>query len=257
MKKQLNKQTVLITGAAGRIGFSIAKLLHSKGATLILVDLNSVRLHELCIIENLNNEQTLSIKADISSEAGIRKLFKEIERKEIRIHSAVHCAYPRSLDWGITFEELTETSLTRNLAMQLGGAILFSKESISHFNLHGGGNLVHISSIQGIAAPKFDHYKGTEMSSPIEYSAIKSGIISITMWLAKYFKNKNIRVNCVSPGGVNDGQPEKFVNAYRDSCNNIGLLRAEHIAGSVAFLLSPESEAISGHNIVVDDGWSL
>ena len=54
--------------------------------------------------------------------------------------------------------------------------------------------LIHISSIQGISAPKFDHYLNTEMTSPIEYSAIKSGIISITKWLAKYHKNQNIRL---------------------------------------------------------------
>ena len=78
-----------------------------------------------------------------------------------------------------------------------------------------GGNLIHISSIQGISAPKFEHYEGTNMSSPIEYSAIKSGVIAITKWLAKKYKNMNIRVNCVSPGGILDNQPIKFLEKYR------------------------------------------
>ena len=60
---------------------------------------------------------------------------------------------------------------------------------------NNGGNLLHISSIQGIGAPKFDHYKKTDMTSPIEYSAIKAGIIAITKYLAHFYKNKNIRVN--------------------------------------------------------------
>ena len=60
------------------------------------------------------------------------------------------------------------------------------------------------------------------MSSPIEYSAIKAGIISITKWLAKYYKNKNIRVNCISPGGISDNQNEEFIKKYRNSCTNIG-----------------------------------
>ena len=66
------------------------------------------------------------------------------------------------------------------------------EEITKYFLSRRKGNLIHISSIQGIAAPKFNHYLDTEMTSPIEYAAIKSGIISITKWLAKYYKGKGI-----------------------------------------------------------------
>jgi NAD(P)-dependent dehydrogenase (short-subunit alcohol dehydrogenase family) len=95
------------------------------------------------------------------------------------------------------------------------------------------------------------------MSSPIEYAAIKAGIISITRWLAKYSANHNIRVNCVSPGGVLDAQPEVFLRRYRQSCTNIGMLSAEQVASVIVFLLAPGAAAINGQNIVVDDGWTL
>ena len=77
------------------------------------------------------------------------------------------------------------------------------------------GNLILISSIQGTQAPKFEHYKNLNMTSPIEYSAIKSGIISITKYLSKYYKNKNIRVNCVSPGGIDDKQSNTKVHVIQ------------------------------------------
>ena len=95
------------------------------------------------------------------------------------------------------------------------------------------------------------------MTSPIEYSAIKSGVIAITRWLAKYYKNRCIRVNCVSPGGILDQQPQSFLKKYRDSCTSKGMLDAEDVVGSVLFLLSQQSKYINGQNIVVDDGWSL
>ena len=95
------------------------------------------------------------------------------------------------------------------------------------------------------------------MTSPIEYSAIKSGIISITKWLAKYYKNKNIRVNCISPGGILDNQNVNFINKYRDSCCNKGLLNADEIASVVVYLLSENAYSINGQNIIIDDGWSL
>ena len=95
------------------------------------------------------------------------------------------------------------------------------------------------------------------MTSPIEYSAIKAGIISITKWLAKYYKNKNIRVNCISPGGIFDHQNDEFIKKYRNSCTNIGLLEANQISSLILFLLSNNSKAINGQNLIVDDGWSL
>ena len=95
------------------------------------------------------------------------------------------------------------------------------------------------------------------MTSPIEYAAIKAGVIAATRWLAKYHSGKNIRVNCISPGGIIDGQPDEFLQRYRASCTNFGMLKADQIATTIVFLLTPEAEAINGQNLIVDDGWSL
>ena len=95
------------------------------------------------------------------------------------------------------------------------------------------------------------------MSSPIEYSAIKAGIISITKWLAKYSFNLGLRVNCISPGGIKNNQNELFLKRYREDCANIGMLSPNHISGTVVFLLSDQSCAINGQNFIIDDGWSL
>ena len=119
------------------------------------------------------------------------------------------------------------------------------------------GNLIHLSSIQGVSPPKFNHYKGTKMVSPIEYSAIKAGIISITQYLAKYYKDNNIRVNSISPGGILDSQPEEFLEKYREACASKGMLDAEDIIGTAVYLISDMSKYLTGQNIIVDDGWVL
>ena len=108
-----------------------------------------------------------------------------------------------------------------------------------------------------MAAPKFEHYKGTDMISPIEYSAIKSGIISITKYLAKYYKQRNIRVNCISPGGIKNNQNKKFINKYKNSCNLKGLLDPEDLNETISFILDEKSKYINGQNIIIDDGWTL
>ena len=82
-------------------------------------------------------------------------------------------------------------------------------------------------------------------------------IIAITKWLSKYYSNEGIRINCVSPGGILDNQPRIFLDRYKKSCNNIGMLSSIDVAKVVIFLISKSSLGISGQNIIVDDGWSL
>tara|TARA_A100001035_G_scaffold279980_1_gene283348 strand:+ start:19588 stop:20358 length:771 start_codon:yes stop_codon:yes gene_type:complete len=251
-------KNVLITGGAGRIGFAIAKKLINSNYCCLIADNNENNLEEAYInLEKINPKKIKKIVCDVTSSSDIDKLILEAEELFGTFHGAIHCAYPKSEKWGLGFEELTESELKDSLFMQLGSSILFSQKIIESYRKFGGGDLIHLSSIQGIQAPKFEHYEGTDMESPIEYSAIKSGIIAITKWLAKKYKNMNIRVNCISPGGILDNQPEIFLDRYRKSCTNIGMLNPYQVADAAYFLLSDSSKAINGQNIIIDDGWSL
>ena len=95
------------------------------------------------------------------------------------------------------------------------------------------------------------------MIAPIEYSTSKSGIVAMTRYLAKFYKGKNLNINCISPGGIYENQPKSFVKKYKDICNKKGLLVGEDIVETIIFLLSNNSDFISGQNLVIDDGWSL
>ena len=92
---------------------------------------------------------------------------------------------------------------------------------------------------------------------PVEYSAIKSGVLHLTRYFAQYLKGTQIRVNAISPGGIKDGQPESFLRAYASFCATKGMLDPSDLTGSLTFLLSDMSQYITGQNIVVDDGFSL
>lgn len=251
----ISNQVVLVTGAAGRIGSAISRAIVFNNGKVILSDIDDVKGRVLS--RELGEEAAVFIQADVTNSNNIDEIIDKACTHFGHLDAAVHSAYPRSSAWGTPFESLKSESLVEDLRLQLGGAILFSQKIIQHFMKQGNGNLIHISSIQGIAAPKFDHYIGTEMNSPIEYSAIKSGIIAITRWLAKYYANQNIRVNCISPGGILSEQPDIFLEKYRASCTSKGMLDAEDIVGAVIFLLSDASNYINGQNIIVDDGWML
>ena len=249
------KKTIIITGGAGRIGSALAADLVKKGHKVLLGDINILKL--LKIKKKFNSKNIEIFKGDLTTKKNIDRFIKFGIQKFKNIHAAVHCSYPTSKKWGTRFESLEETYLNKDLQKQLGGAIIFSQRIMKYFLKQKKGNLILISSIQGIQAPKFNHYKNLNMTSPIEYSAIKSGIISITKYLSKYYKNRNIRINCVSPGGVKDNQPKLFTKRYRQSCNSKGLLDGEDISKLILFLLSDKSKYITGQNLIIDDGWSL
>ncbi len=251
-------KNIIITGGAGLLGFSVAKTLIQNNYNCLLADINEQSLKkahkDLSFLHKGKVEYCI---CDITSSSEIDKLLEVSKNFFGGFHGAVHCAYPKPINWGKKFEDLSEIDLNQSLSMQLGSAIIFSQKIIEYFLKNRGGNLIHISSIQGICPPKFEHYEGTDMYSPIEYSAIKAGVIAITTWLAKRYKNSNIRVNCISPGGILDSQPLSFLEKYRASCSNIGMLDPKDVASAVEFILNDSSRAINGQNLIIDDGWSL
>ncbi len=254
----LNSKNIIITGASGRIGSAVAELAYRKGANLILTDINLEKLKSLSnTFKSTEKNKFYLLEYDITSEKNIKKLIKESTSLLGNIDGALFSAYPRSPQWGKPLNQMNLEYLNQDISMQLGSAIYFSKEILEYFDNTKGGSLIHISSIYGLRAPKFEIYKDTDMTSPVEYSAIKSGIISICKWFAKYYSNSNVRINCVSPGGIFDNHPEEFLKRYKTYCTNFGMISAQQVANTIIFLLSEQSSAINGENIVIDDGWSL
>jgi NAD(P)-dependent dehydrogenase (short-subunit alcohol dehydrogenase family) len=119
------------------------------------------------------------------------------------------------------------------------------------------GSLINMSSIYGLIGPDFTVYEGTEMTMPAAYSAIKGGLNNLTRYLASYYGEYQIRVNTVSPGGIFDHQPELFVNNYNNKVPLKRMGQPKDIVAAVFYLLTDEASYVTGHNLVVDGGWSI
>lgn len=251
----ISSNVILVSGACGLLGQQIVREILEQNCCVLVTDTDTDKATKL--IRTLQSDRVQFALMDITDADSIDQAIVVGMKQFGSVDACVNAAYPHTGAWGAPFEELEMDDLQENLRLQLGGAIILSQRMMKHFISQGHGNFIHISSIQGVAVPKFEHYEGTSMNSPIEYSAVKSGIISMTGWLAKYYKNKNIRVNCVSPGGILYKQPQMFLEKYRDSCTSKGMLDPTDVAGTVLFLLSDQSKYINGQNIVVDDGWLL
>jgi len=248
-------KNIIVVGGAGKIGSTFVNFLSKNGSTVIIADTNKKIADE--IVKKSNNKRNLFLECDVNNDHSINNLISKSKKLLINIDAVVYCAYPKSKGWGEKFESIKRIHLKQDLNDHLGSSIIFSQKIINFFLKQGYGNLIHISSIQGVTSPKFEHYKDTYMVSPIEYSAMKSGIISISKYLAKLYKKKNIRVNCISPGGILDNQPAKFIKNYKNDCGTKGLLDAEDLIGTLLYLISDDSKYVNGQNIIIDDSWSL
>jgi len=255
----LNNKIVVITGGAGLIGKEFVKAVFEHGGIAIIADINEEI--GLKVKEDLSNELNSKnidfIKLDITSKNSLNECIQYLDNKYKRIDALVNNAYPRNKNYGKYFFDVEYSDFVENTGLNLGGYFTASQQFALYFQKQGYGNIVNISSIYGVVAPKFEIYENTPMTMPVEYAAIKSGLIHLTKYMAKYFKGMNIKVNTLSPGGILDAQPEKFLEKYKEQCLNKGMLDKSDMKGTLVYLLSDMSKYVNGQNIVVDDGFAL
>lgn len=256
MNNLLKNKTVLVAGAGGLLGSKIVTEALAQGAKVIAADLDidKVKINLKRLNPELSYGNLEFKKLDITSEIEVKEFFS----KQLTIDGAVNATYPRNAEYGAKFFDVSLDSFNENLALHLGGAFLFMQKCASYFLMNKNSfSLVNISSVYGVVAPKFNIYHGTSMTMPVEYAAIKSAIIHLSKYVSSYVSDSRFRVNCVSPGGIIDSQPESFLNAYKSNTHGKGMLKVDYIVGSVIFLLSNASMYSTGQNIIVDDGFSL
>ena len=255
----LTNKVVVITGGSGLIGRTLASSVISENGIAIIADIDNKSGLETRdkLRQELNSAMVEFIQLDITSKDSVSNAISKLDAHYGYIDALINNAYPRNKNFGRHFFDVEYDDFCENISLNLGGYFLTSQQFSSYFRKQGHGNIINISSIYGVIAPKFHIYDGTSMTTPLEYAAIKSALIHITIYMAKYFRGMNIRVNSVSPGGILDGQPEIFLNAYREQSLNKGMLDKEDISGTILYLLSDLSQYVNGQNIVVDDGFSL
>ena len=255
----LNNQVVVVTGGAGLLGQAFVRAIVANHGTAVIADVHADKGQAVCgsIAQELNTDKVSFVQVDITSKDSLQIAIHSLQRQYGRIDAVVNNAYPRNAQYGRRFEDVEYSDFCDNLGLNLGGLFLTSQQFAQHFQKQGHGNIINIASVYGVIAPKFEIYANTAMTMPVEYAAIKSGVIHLTAYMAKLFKGQQIRVNCISPGGILDQQPRSFLDAYKDNSLNKGMLNASDLTGTLLFLLSENSQYINGQNIVVDDGFVL
>lgn len=256
----LDGNVVVITGGAGLVGRGFVKAVVENGGTAIIADIDATAGKNIQaeLASQLGTDRIEFTRVDISSRESIRAMIGTVLDRHGTIDALVNNAYPRNKNYGRKFEEVTYEDFCENMNLHLGGYFLMSQEVSRVMVEQKRGVIVNIASIYGFMAPRFDLYENAGFTSPVEYSAIKGGLLSLTKYLASYLGKHGIRVNAMSPGGVHDNQPESFVARYcAKTLTANRMAEPDDLNGALAFLLSDASRYITGQNIVIDDGWSI
>lgn len=241
----IKDKVIVITGGNGLLGKQMVATLRDGGAIVIAADIF------------FDTQDSNNIVLDITDEISVKNGVSEIVKKYGKIDGWVNNAYPRTKDWGAKFENILLDSWRKNVDMHLNGYFLCCQIVLEQMKKQGFGSLINMSSIYGLVGPDFTVYEGTEMTMPAAYSAIKGGLNNFTRYLSSYYGPFQVRVNTVSPGGIFDNQPQSFVNNYNKKVPMKRMGSPKDIVSSVYFLLTDESSYITGHNLVVDGGWSI
>lgn len=252
----LNDKVVLVAGAGGLLGQEIVRSIYSAGGLVIAADVTEETVKNFP--EEMDEDRVLATTLDIGSADSINRVIDLALERWQRLDGAVNTAYPRNQNYGKKFFDVTYEDFCENVSLHLGGYFLFMQQCAAYAKKTGRiFSMVNLSSVYGVIAPKFDVYAGTEMTMPVEYAAIKSALLHLNRYTTAELKGTKFRVNSVSPGGIENGQPGPFLVGYKEYCRTKGMLDASDIAGAIIFLLSDYSEFICGQNIVVDDGFSI
>ena len=258
MPSELMGKRIVLIGAAGLLGSALAREISKAGARLVLADISLENVEALArAIEKETGILPLVSHVSIVNRDSIDSMIKFTHGALGGIDGLVNAAYPRNKAYGRKFEDVEYSDFCENVNLHLGGYFLVSQRILEYYSANGGGSLLNISSIYGLVAPRFEIYDDTSMTMPIEYAAIKSAIIHLSAYFAKYYAGKNIRANAISIGGLRDKQPESFLQKYRGFCLNKGMLDPLDISGTVISLLSDATKYINGQNIILDDGFTL
>jgi len=260
----LQGKTAIVTGALGLIGQKHCEALAMTGANVVVADVDEQRSQAFAL---QLGEQHMGIGIDVTNKASVAKALNEITNKygsvDILVNNAAindmfeTPALAKDLS---AFENYPLDVFQRSLDVNITGVFLCSQVFGSAMAEQGSGSIINIASTYGMVGPDQSIYRNEcgeqTFYKSAAYPVTKGAVINFTRFLASYWGDKGVRVNTLSPGGVENGQNEFFIHNYSSKTLLGRMAKANDYQGALIFLASEASAYMTGANLVVDGGWT-
>jgi len=247
----LKGKIILVSGGAGLYGKCIVEGLAEADATVIIASRNLEQIRKIAGQFRDNGLDVHAMQVDQADHASVIALKEEILQKFGKLDVFVNNAVSRPMKG---YDD-SMAHFAESMRVNATGMMDILREMCRLMEENGGGSVINISSMMGMFGPDLSNYEGTTMGTPPpDYFFHNAGLINLTRYLARIFAGKNIRVNCVSPGGLFNNQPQRFLENY---CRKVPVGRManpDDIKGLMVLLASDAGAYVNGENILMDGG---
>ena len=265
----LDDKVALVIGGRGTIGSRFCAAFHDYGARVFSADLE--RPTSISYSDTSEGPSDIVQRnVDVTQPESVDRLVNDIVEAESRIDILVSSVTAKCDDFYKPFTDCSLSGWQMVLNAELNGVFLVAQRVGRVMEQQNQGSMIFMSSIYGVVGNDQRIYEGSNLDelhqkekgkrvySHAVYAAAKGGIIALTRYLAAYWGAQNIRVNCISPGGLtHPGENTEFVKRYSEKVPMGRKAGLDEITGSAVFLASDASSYVTGHNLVVDGGWTI
>jgi NAD(P)-dependent dehydrogenase (short-subunit alcohol dehydrogenase family) len=260
-------KVAIVTGAAGLLGRRHCQALAAAGAQVIAVDVRGEECGTLAReIASAHGTPTHSLACDVSDPGSVERLVEDALRwgggVDVLVNNAAvddKVEAPRP-EGPLGFEDYPFQAWELSVRVNLTGTFLCCQKIGREMARRGSGSIVNIGSTYALVAPDPSLYRGAEgrpaFHKSAAYPATKAAVLGLTRYLGAYWGRSGVRVNALSPGGVENGQDETFVQRYSERTPLGRMAQADEYGGALVFLASDASRYMTGANLVVDGGFT-
>jgi NAD(P)-dependent dehydrogenase (short-subunit alcohol dehydrogenase family) len=261
----LTHKTAIVTGACGLIGQKHCEALAEAGANVIVADLNLDKAREVAL--GLPGAEHLALAVDVTSPESLAAARDAILARFSHIDVLVNNAAindmfenPAMAADLSKFENFPLATFRQVLEVNVTGLFLAAQVFGTPMAEQGSGSIINVASTYGLVGPDQSIYRNeageqTFYKSP-SYPTTKGAVVNFTRYLAAYWGAKGVRVNTLSPGGVENSQDAFFIKQYSAKTPLGRMAAPTDYQGAVVFLASEASAYMTGANLVVDGGWT-